>query len=338
MKYKKIIAMTVAASALCWASGASADVLLGPGPFKMKFSNFEDFIPGVGSSAATPLNPGGINQSPGVPNGVFQDGNQDLRGTFNITTVETTAGSTSFPDVAISGKQTAPGALTGLFSGFDLLYAVGNPFTGGQDFGYTGGVLNIYQSTSNTPDFTQGPGGFNSTSTAYSSISNGSLWLSAKFVPGNSTTNAAATLYGSNSPIKIDDPTDPTGYLHVDSSGNCSTGFPGNVDPSTGTNYCVAIDGNATSYLQITGGSAASRFTKNSFGTGRDLRLGNHFGSEGNGNFLQTGFNWGWNISSDDPATGTIPEPGTVALMAVAMGGLAGTLRRSSKKKGVKKA
>ncbi|MEJ2685881.1 MAG: PEP-CTERM sorting domain-containing protein [Gammaproteobacteria bacterium] len=317
MKAKTIVKMTALASALCWAGVSQAAITLSAGQVKFKLEDFEQFLPGVTAQTTTFQAPPPAAITPGT---YFQDGTPDLRGVFNITQVIGSSGTQSFPGVAVSGVQNASESLTGVFYGFDSLYSTADPTKGTDSFGYTGGHLAIYVN-SNPVDFTRGPGGFGATDSVYNTITGGTLWLSADFVPGfdvSSTGPTGATLYGSINPHAIGTP---------DANGNCTAGF------NNGAGACVALDGNSQAFMHVTGGLVADRFTPGVYGGNRDLVLGNHFGSEGNFNFIQNGFNWGWNYVSDDPATGTIPEPGTVALMAVAMGGLAGAVRLNAKKK-----
>jgi hypothetical protein len=179
-----------------------------------------------------------------------------------------------------------PGATGNLTGRFDGLTQLGSISPSG-DFQLTGGTLTIY----NVPS-----GSFNPTAppTTANQICPGGVcpspWLVANFAPGIDPTNPLVTVSGNQS----------------------STTSP--------------FTGHSSGYLDVVGGTMASRLDSNIFTTAfgkHDLFLEVNFCTRGTGPACTFGTGNTWPIKSNDPVVGQlVPEPTSVLLFGSGMLGL----------------
>ena len=161
----------------------------------------------------------------------------------------------------------------------------------------TGAFVNIYLNPS-AINFGLGTTGYTTGGcsviggTCFNSVSNvagGSLYLTLAFEPG---------------------------IIPTDGTVGLSASFTANTNPLTG---------HAQAYLDVTGGSAAGLWDTNGFVTNfgdRDFFLQNDFCTLGSSPACVLNAP-GFQLRSEDPTLGNIPEPGTLVLLGVGLTGLA---------------
>jgi len=215
-------------------------------------------------------------------------------GTVNITNITDLIGN----NLWTSGGSN--GYLTGVFNGITIT-GVTNNLDGTVSTTNSGGHLDIYLSSTQI-DPTQGTLGYGAGGCAVGGLcyhtvtdtADGALFLSLDFASG-------ADLLGST--------------------------LVGTFNTST-----YPTSGSAHGFLDVVGGSHASMFDTNgqttALGTATDLQLDNTFCPNGNAN-CQAGTPIGdWQLLSDDPVRGRIPEPGTLALLGLGLFGVYMSTRR----------
>ncbi len=221
-------------------------------------------------------------------------------GILSITSIQ--AGDGSGQQLWVQGQSGAE--LTGVFRDITVLSST---VTAGGDLNVksTGGLLDLY--INNAGSFTaaggatQGTAGYAAcpiTLDCYNGISNvgGDLFLSLAFASGIDPANPAVTVDGD---------------------------FDGATFPTTG---------DAAGYLNVTGGTYAENFDNDGFVTAfglRDMFFQNDFCPNGTPTCTPGGPVGNWELLSDDPVRAQfIPEPGSLALLGIALLGFAGLRRR----------
>lgn len=277
------------------------------GSFEIKFTNYEAFL----STDATGATVASLGPSVGAEN----------IGILRVTSIERQDGGGAVWQDGDNGAE-----ILGIFNGIDV--ASITPVTA-TDFkvASTGGILNMYinpyTSFGAAGAFGQGLLGYGNASCTigtlcYNGISNvagGGLFLTADFVPGV-----------------------------LDAAGDTTTTVNGDFNALT-----TPASGGAQSYLSVTGGSHAATFDTNGFtftnNAPADLFSQNDFctpgdtgcvtlasggGAPGSGliSDITASTDHGWLLKSNDPVRGTIPEPGTLALLGIGLLGMGFARRR----------
>ena len=310
---------------------ASQAMMLSNGAITISMESWEQFIPGYG----TAITVGDV--APGVTKAFYNDGKEDLRGTFNVLGTSQIGASNSYENISQTLTKSLGGeSITGVMYGLDASYAKGIGSGLGQ-FGYTGGIIDLYRDNSANESVAGGPASFGGGSTTYSTISDSTLILRLAFVVGNDTLtlggpNTGSTLYGIVKPTLAK--------------------APGNF----------YFEGSSAGFMDVIGGTLAAQFQTKSIPVGptgstvakfADFSFSNNFGTDcmslatfahvdgcGNPQFAQVGFDGLvptgkglWNTQDQGPAIGArIPEPNVLALAGISMLGL-GFSRRKGRNK-----
>jgi len=278
-----LVGTAVTASAFTLAGGYS-------GPFKMKFSNWDNLI------LPTP-------NLPGPPPSYFDnngDGIEDNYGIIFITEIRSDDGMNTL----LWSDGTTGETLTGMFYGLDTQSWVPDGL-GGISAQAVGGKMDIYLDTSpGSFDATLGVGGYTVPHTEYTGINTpadlaagASLFLSLDFVPGIDTANDAtldSSLDSSTAPITGD----ASFYLGV-----------------TGGAYADMFDTNGFTPTYTPDGGMATVGSA-------DLFAQNDF-VPNDGSTAPIQGDWG--LLSEDPVRGIaapIPEPSTMMLFGLGLLGL----------------
>lgn len=292
--FKSKVSQAIAAVTISLgAAGAANAFVITAGDYKFTIDNFD--VGNVGYSTA----PGVVCQNStaacdAASPGATGLGSVDTAGIFSVALITNTTLNTT-----IFAKGGADGYLTGVFGNLldqtveNTCSTVNGSCTA---TAYSvGGFFNLYQNSQDY-DYSQGPlASLNAE--MYNGITNtGSLYLSGVFAPG--------------------------GVL----AGDMTTSYLSTYNTST---YAGAGQG----FLDVTGGSAAAQFDTNSLtdanGRKRDLFLDVTY-NDVNGIAAQNG----WTVVSTGAVTGNVgqdvPEPGSLALIALALMGVGAATRRKS--------
>jgi hypothetical protein len=289
-KFRSTVIAAISAAGMMIAAGGASAFTISAGEFKITFDNYDSGTIGYGNT------PGVVCATVAACNAAASLPAPGARGDGSDTMgIFSVAAITNISTGATMFTRGVDGFLTGVFGGlFDHTVEVQCGVTGCTTTALSnGGFFSLYE---NAVDYdpTLGPlgAGVDLPNGVYPGISGGSLYLSGVFVSG--------VLAGDTE----------TTYL------------------STYNNASIA--GNGSGFLDVTGGSAASLFDTNSLvdqnGNMRDMFATITF-DDVNG----AASDLGWTVKSSGQISGNvIPEPGSLALVALALLGAGAALRRKS--------
>lgn len=294
--FKRTFLATAIGAAMMLGSVGSASALeITAGNYKITFDNYDTGTLGYGTTAGIKCQTvGECNAVPGLVNAPGTS--HDSAGILSVATISNLSnGVTEYvrgTSSTLGGIMVGP-YLTGVFGGLDDHY-VEVAVLGGQTSTLANAVGGFFKIFSNTADYTPalGPGGGNLDAGTYTGISGGSLFLGGVFASGV---------------------------------------FAGDTETTYTTTYSGASPaGLGQGYLDFTSGDALAFFNTDS--------LTNENGGK-NDAFLKVAFgdpngvagSLGWTAQSSADVVGKIPEPGTIALLSLAMLGLGAVTRRRNK-------
>lgn len=305
--FKRTFLATAVGTALLMGAAVSANALtITAGNYKITLDNYDSgttgydtAIPGAVCSSVIECNGVAHAQAPGSVN--------DTSGIFSITAISNlNTGQDEYVRGTAStiGSITVGPYLTGIFGGLQDA-SVTNLGGGVQRINSEGGVFSIYSNSANyTPG--QGPAGVgvNLDAGIYPGITGGTLFLSGIFAAG-------AALAG-------------------DTTASYTSLFD-----------TTATAGNGGGYLDFTGGIAQNFFNAYDPGLGRNGGVTNKNGGK-NDAFMTITYDdvngvassIGWTVKSSGQISGqVVPEPGTMALLSLAMLGLGAAARRRNQQR-----
>ncbi|HQQ71421.1 MAG TPA: PEP-CTERM sorting domain-containing protein [Alicycliphilus sp.] len=292
--FKRTFLATAVGTALLLGAAVSANALtITSGNYKITLDNYDS-----GTTGYNTTTPGVICSSVAacnaVPHTQAPGSTNDTSGIFSIASISNVStGVTEYlRGVAGTVGNVAVGPyLTGVFGGLQDA-SVNNLGGGVQRINSQGGFFNIYN---NAADYTPalGPAGGNLNAGTYTGITTGTLFLSGVFAAGGAV------------------------------AGDLNASYTSLFDTT-------ATSGSGQGYLDFTGGAAWNFFNTNSV-TNKNNGQNDAFITITYDDVNQEASKIGWTVKSVAQVSGQVPEPGTMALLSLAVLGMGAVARRRNK-------